>query len=46
MLFRYQTQFEKSKPVTESVYAIPKPDGQWVVTGYFVKFETDTAASP
>jgi hypothetical protein len=46
MLFRYQTQFEKGKPVTESVFAIPKPDGQWVVTGYFVKFEPDTAASP
>jgi serine/threonine protein kinase len=43
MLFRYQTQFEKGKPVTESVFAIPKPDGQWVVTGYFVKFEPDTS---
>jgi serine/threonine protein kinase len=46
MLFRYQAQFEKGKPVTESVFAIPRPNGNWVVTGYFVKFEPDTTASP
>ena len=46
MLFRYQTQFEKGKPVTETVFAIPRPNGQWVVTGYFVKFEPTTTASP
>jgi hypothetical protein len=46
MLFRYQTQFEKGKPVTESVFAVPRPNGNWVVTGYFVKFEPDTTASP
>jgi serine/threonine protein kinase len=46
MLFRYQTQFEKGKTVTESVYAIPKSNGQWAVTGYFVKFDADTTASP
>jgi serine/threonine protein kinase len=45
VLFRYQTQFEKGKPVTETVYAIPKPNGQWVVSGYFVKFEPDATLS-
>jgi serine/threonine protein kinase len=46
MLFRYSTRFEKGPPVTEMVYAIPKPDGQWVVSGYFVNFENERAASP
>jgi len=46
VLFRYQTQFEKSPPVTELVYTMPRPNGQWVITGYFVRFEPDKTASP
>jgi hypothetical protein len=46
ILFRYTTKFEKGPPVTEMVYAIPNPDGKWVVSGYFVKFEDERAASP
>jgi len=41
MLFRYTTRFEKGDPVTELVYAIPQPNGQWVVSGYFVKSESE-----
>jgi len=44
MLFRYQTQFEKGKPVNETVFAIPRPNGQWVVTGYLVKTELAATA--
>jgi len=46
MLFRYQTQFQNGKPVIESVFAIPKQNGQWVVAGYFVRFEPGATASP
>jgi class 3 adenylate cyclase len=46
MLFRYQTQFENGRPVTESVFAIPQPSGDWVVAGYFVKMEPAASASP
>jgi serine/threonine protein kinase len=43
MQFRYQTQFENGAPVTESVFAIPRPDGEWTVVGYFVKFDSPAA---
>lgn len=46
MLFRYETRFEKGPPVTEVVYVIPKPNGQWVVSGYFIRPETDRTALP
>jgi len=39
MLFLYKTEFERGNPVTECVYARPKLNGQWVVTGYFVKLQ-------
>jgi class 3 adenylate cyclase len=45
-LLRFQTQFENGKPVRESVFAIPRQNGQWVVAGYFVKFEPDPPPSP
>jgi len=46
MLFRYQTRFEKGPSVTEIVYVIPKPNGQWIVSGYFIKMDTDRTALP
>ena len=46
MLFRYQTQFEKGPPVAELVYAIPKPNGNWIVSGYFINPGNDRTASP
>jgi class 3 adenylate cyclase len=46
MLFRYATQYENGKPVIESVFAIPRPNGEWVVAGYFVKMEPDASATP
>jgi len=46
MLFRYETQFEKGTPVIESVWAIPRPNGQWVVAGYGVKMEPAATPSP
>jgi len=46
MLFRYQTQFEHGRPVTESIFAIPQPSGEWVIAGYFVKMEPEASASP
>ena len=45
-LLRFQTQFENGKPVIESVFAIPRQNGQWVVAGYFVRFEPTPPASP
>jgi len=45
-LLRFQTQFENGKPVRESVFAIPRQNGQWLVAGYFVKFEPEAPASP
>ena len=46
MLFRYKTYFEKGPWVYEFVYAIPKPNGQWIVTGYFIKMDKDPTALP
>jgi class 3 adenylate cyclase len=46
MLFRYATQYENGKPVIESVFVIPRPNGEWVVAGYFVKMEPDASATP
>ena len=46
MQFRYQTQFEKGPPVIESVWAIPRPNGQWVVVGYGVRMEPAAIPSP
>jgi class 3 adenylate cyclase len=44
--FRYETQFEKGAPVIESVWAIPRPSGEWVVVGYGVRMEPAASASP
>ncbi len=46
MLFRYETQYENGKPVIESVFVIPRPNGEWVVAGYFVKTEPEASATP
>ncbi len=46
MLFRYQTRFQNGPPVTESVFVIPRVNGEWVVAGYFVKMDPEASASP
>ena len=46
MLFRYRTEFEKGPPSNEFVFVIPKPDGQWAVSGYFVRMDNDRTALP
>jgi serine/threonine protein kinase len=46
MLFRYKTYFEKGRWVYEFVYVIPKPNGKWIVTGYFIKMDSDPTTMP
>ncbi len=46
ILFRYETQYEKGTPVIESVWAIPRPDGAWVVVAYANKMEPAASTSP
>ncbi len=46
MLFRYQTEFERGRPATELVYTIPRPNGHWVITGYWIKVQPNAAAPP
>jgi len=46
MLFRYRTEFEKGPPAEELVYVIPQPDGEWMVSGYFIRNENDRTALP
>jgi hypothetical protein len=46
MEFRYQTQFEKGKPMVETIWTIPRPNGEWIVVGYGAKMEAETNASP
>jgi len=46
ILFRYETQYEEGTPVIESVWAIPRPNGEWVVVGYATKMEPTAATSP
>ena len=46
MLFRYRTEFEKGPASNEFVFVFPKPNGQWVVSGYFIRMDNDHTALP